>query len=47
MAGHTYAQSSGPDKHTNKRVTVRQDSPFFLSYNILYMHLLLSLFFIL
>ncbi len=44
MAGHTYAQSSGPDKHTNKRVTVRQDS---LSYNILYMHLLLSLFFIL
>ncbi len=24
MAGHTYAQSYGPDKHTNKRVTARQ-----------------------
>ncbi len=48
MAGHTYAQSAGPDKHTNKRVTARQYTLFFrhkLCLSLFFRHkLCLSLF---
>ncbi len=49
MAGHTYAQSAGPDKHTNKRVTARQytlsfsDTNFVcLSFNYSLTHITLA-----
>lgn len=31
MAGHTFAQSPGADKHTNKHMTARQKTLFFSS----------------
>lgn len=36
MAGHTYAQSPGADKHTNKHMTARQKTLFFFYFFFYY-----------